>query len=96
MAQKELINLLLDIQKKVRDSSEIYRHFESDKRAHFITLIEQQVMADVRKAVAQAMNRKFKEKDLVLATHNFVKIEEFKAFVVLTIYRLIKYTPETN
>ena len=61
MAQKELINLLLDIQKKVRDSSEIYRHFESDKRAHFITLIEQQVMADVRKAVAKAMNRKFKD-----------------------------------
>ena len=48
------------------------------------------------------MNRKFQEKDLVLATHNFGKIEEFKHLfgkVNFNITDIVKYsgkTPEEN
>ena len=44
------------------------------------------------------MNRKFQEKDLVLATHNFGKIEEFKHLfgkVNFNITDIVQYSPKT-
>lgn len=61
MAKATLTALLQDIQDKVRASSSEYRALESDKRAHFIVLDERLIVADVRKAVAKAMGRKYKD-----------------------------------
>ena len=60
MARATLIELLTDIQTKVRASSPEYRAAESDKRAHFISLDEKLILADVRLAVAKAMGRKYR------------------------------------
>ena len=57
MAATELTKLLLKVQKRVRDSSTIYRQFVSDKRAHFVTLNEQQMVEDVMKAAEAALGR---------------------------------------
>jgi len=61
MARATLIELLTDIQTKVRASSPEYRAAESDKRAHFISLDEKLILADVRLAVAKAMGRKYRD-----------------------------------
>ena len=59
MSRDALTKILTDIQKKVRTSSPEYRAAESDKRAHFISIDEKLVLADVRLAVAKAMGRKY-------------------------------------
>ena len=61
MAKADLTALLEDIRDKVRASSTEYRALESDKRAHFIALDERLIVADVRKAVAKAMGRKYRD-----------------------------------
>ena len=61
MAKATLTALLEDIRSKVRASSPEYRALESDKRAHFIVLNEKLIVADVRKAVAKAMGRKYRD-----------------------------------
>ena len=61
MSKATLTALLKDIQTKVRASSPEYRALESDKRAHFIVLNERLIVADVRKAVAKAMGRKYRD-----------------------------------
>ena len=60
MSRDALTKILTDIQKKVRTSSPEYRAAESDKRAHFISIDEKLVLADVRLAVAKAMGRKYR------------------------------------
>jgi len=57
MAATELTKLLLKVQKRVKDSSAMYRQFVSDKRAHFVTLNEQQMVEDVMKAAEAALGR---------------------------------------
>ena len=57
MAATELTKLLLKVQNRVKDSSAIYRQFVSDKRAHFVTLNEQQMLEDVMKATKAALGR---------------------------------------
>ena len=57
MAATELTKLILKVQDKVKDSSEIYRQFVSDKRAHFVTLNEEQMVKDVMKAAEAALGR---------------------------------------
>lgn len=57
MAATELTQLILKVQERVKDSSDIYRHFVSDKRAHFVTLNEQQMVEDVKKAAQAALGR---------------------------------------
>ena len=61
MSKAYLIDLLQNIRDKMYDTSQLYREAESDKRAHFITLVELDIKAAVRKAVANAMGTSYRK-----------------------------------
>ena len=61
MAKEYLIDLLQNIRDKMYDTSQLYREAESDKRAHFITLVELDITAAVRKSVAAAMGISYRK-----------------------------------
>ena len=61
MSRAYLLDLLEDIRDKMYDTSQLYREAESDKRAHFITLVELDITAAVRKSVAAAMGISYRK-----------------------------------